>query len=130
MGKKGDNIFARLAKRWFIDAFSAMALGVFATLLIGTIIGQIGSWTGVEFFTRLSNYAKNGYVVGGAIGVAIATGLKAKPLVIFSAAVCGAVGYVEGGGPIGAYLAALVGAELSQLIAGKTRFDILLVLSA
>ena len=55
MGKKGDNIFARLAKRWFIDAFSAMALGVFATLLIGTIIGQIGSWTGVEFFTRLSN---------------------------------------------------------------------------
>ncbi len=127
MGKKGDNIFARLAKRWFIDAFSAMALGVFATLLIGTIIGQIGSWTGVEFFTRLSNYAKNGYVVGGAIGVAIATGLKAKPLVIFSSAVCGAVGYVEGGGPIGAYLAALVGAELSQLIAGKTRFDILLV---
>ncbi len=116
-----------LLQRWFLDAFSAMAMGVFATLLIGTIIGQIGVWTDWQFLVTLGTYAKNGMVVGAAIGVAVANGLKVKPLVILSAAVCGAIAYNEGGGPLGAYIAALIGSELANLIAGKTRFDILLV---
>ncbi len=116
-----------LLQRWFLDAFSAMAMGVFATLLIGTIIGQIGVWTGWQFLVTLGTYAKNGMVVGAAIGVAVANGLKVKPLVMLSAAVCGAIAYNEGGGPLGAYIAALIGSELANLIAGKTRFDILLV---
>ncbi len=116
-----------LLKRWFLDAFSAMAMGVFATLLIGSIIGQIAKWTEWEFLATLAGYAKNGLVVGAAIGVAVANGLKVKPLVMISAAVCGAVAYQEGGGPLGAYIAAVVGSELANLIAGKTRFDILLV---
>ncbi|MBP5661880.1 MAG: PTS sugar transporter subunit IIC [Clostridia bacterium] len=114
-------------KRWFIDAFGAMAMGVFASLLIGTIIGQIGVWTGWAFLGTLAGYAKNGFVVGAAIGAAVANGLKVKPLVMLSAAVVGAIGYQEGGGPVGAYLSALIGSELANLIAGKTRFDILLV---
>lgn len=116
-----------LLQRWFLDAFSAMAMGVFASLLIGTIIGQIGTWTGLKFFKILGSYAKNGYVVGAAIGAAVANGLQVKPLVMLSGAVCGAIAYVEGGGPLGAYIASLVGSELSNLVAGKTRFDILLV---
>ena len=116
-----------LLQRWFLDAFSAMALGVFATLLIGTIVSQIGVWTGWEFLVKLGTYAKNGMVVGAAIGVAVANGLKVKPLVMLSAAVCGAIAYNEGGGPLGAYIASIVGSELANLIAGKTRFDILLV---
>lgn len=113
--------------RWFVDAFGAMALGVFASLLIGTIFNQIGTWTGLDFFNKLGGYAQNGYVVGCAIGIAVANGLKVKPLVMVSAAVCGTIGYVEGGGPLGAYIAAVVGSELSNLVAGKTKFDILLV---
>ncbi len=116
-----------LLQRWFLDAFSAMAIGVFASLLIGTIIGQIGTWTGVKFFVTLSTYAKNGLVVGAAIGAAVANSLQVKPLVMVSGAVCGTIAYVEGGGPLGAYIASLVGSELSNLVAGKTKFDILLV---
>ncbi len=121
MAKKG------LLQRWFLDAFSAMAMGVFASLLIGTIIGQIGAWTGWSFLIKLGSYAKNGYVVGAAIGAAVANGLQVKPLVMLSGAVCGSIAYMEGGGPLGAYIASLIGSELSNLIAGKTRFDILLV---
>lgn len=116
-----------LLQRWFIDAFGAMAMGVFASLLIGTIIGEIGKWTGWDLLITLSTYAKSNYVVGAAIGAAVANGLKVKPLVMLSGAVCGAIAYNEGGGPLGAYIASLVGSELSNLIAGRTRFDILLV---
>ncbi len=116
-----------LLQRWFIDAFGAMAMGVFATLLMGSILEQIGKWTSWEFLLTLASYAKDGFVVGGAIGVAVANGLKVKPLVMISGAVCGAIAYKEGGGPLGAYIAAVVGSELANLIAGKTRFDILLV---
>lgn len=116
-----------ILQRWFLDAFSAMAMGVFATLLIGTILGQIGTWTGWDFLKTLGSYGKNGFVVGAAIGVAVANGLGVKPLVMLSASVCGAIAYQEGGGPLGAYISALIGSELSNLIAGKTRFDILLV---
>lgn len=125
MAKNG--IVTRLLKRWFVDAFGAMALGVFASLLIGTIFKQIGTWTNFELLVTLGAEAQNGYIVGAAIGVAVANGLKVKPLVMFSAAAVGAIAYQKGGGPLGAYVAAVVGAEIANLIAGKTRFDILLV---
>ena len=120
---KGKN----LLHRWFIDAFSAMALGVFASLLIGTILGQIAVWTHWNWLKTLADFAKEPHVVGAAIGVAVANGLKVKPLVMFSAAAVGVAGYCSGGGPVGAYIAALIGAELANLVAGRTPFDILLV---
>ena len=124
MAKNG---VTNLLKRWFVDAFGAMALGVFASLLIGTIFKQIGTWTNFDLLVTLGAEAQNGYIVGAAIGVAVANGLKVKPLVMFSAAAVGAIAYQKGGGPLGAYVAAVVGAEIANLIAGKTRFDILLV---
>ncbi|MBQ1224025.1 MAG: PTS sugar transporter subunit IIC [Oscillospiraceae bacterium] len=122
--KKGQSGAARIAKRWFIDALSSMALGLFASLIIGLIIEQLGKIPKLDFLTAYSACAKS--VSGAAIGVAIAYGLKAKPLVIFSSAAVGAFSY-ELGGPFGAYVAALVGAEIGNLLAGRTKFDIVLV---
>ena len=62
-------------------------------------------------------------VVGAAIGVAVAYGLKHAPLVVFSSAATGALGYSLGG-PVGAYVSSLVGAEIAGLLAGKTKVDI------
>ena len=160
--EKKTSWVSRYAKRYFIDALGSMAKGLFATLLVGTIIGavamllgmlipaegELGFWQKalaaiVAFLNAVASVAKNNYVVGAAIGIAIAQGMKASPLVLFSAAVTGALGYCAGvgdkaisfvasdvsiiAGPIGAYFAAIVGVELGQLVAGKTKVDILVV---
>ncbi len=111
--------------RYFVKAMSAMALGLFSSLIIGLIISQIGKLTGLEFLTQISEVlSASSPVVGAAIGVAIAWGLKEKPLVVFSCAAVGALGY-NLGGPVGAYIAATVGAEVGNLLAGKTPVDII-----
>ncbi len=111
--------------RYFVQAMSAMALGLFASLIIGLIISQIGKLTGLEFLISISEVlSASSPVVGAAIGVAIAWGLKAKPLVVFSCAAVGALGY-NLGGPVGAYVAATVGAEIGNILAGKTPVDII-----
>ncbi len=103
-----------------------MALGLFASLLIGTIISQLGQIKYLEFLVPFGTIAKNNYVVGAAISIAIAHGMGCKPLVVFSCAAVGAFGY-DLGGPVGSYIAALFAAEAGNLICGKTRLDILLV---
>ncbi len=91
----------KYAKRYFIDAMGAMALGLFASLLIGTIFGTIGDVVdriiGAEtpsnfaiICNTIAGYAKG--ATGMAIGVAIALKLGADPLVIFSCAAVGAMG--------------------------------------
>ena len=42
--KKSGNVFVRFLKEVFIDGLGGMATGLFATLIIGTIILQIGTW--------------------------------------------------------------------------------------
>ncbi|WP_353616481.1 PTS sugar transporter subunit IIC [Clostridium sp. D33t1_170424_F3] len=128
MEKTTDNKALQLVKkffqRYFIDAMSAMALGLFSSLIIGLIMSQLGK---IPFLSFLEPYsamaAASSPVVGSAIGAAIAWGLKSKPLVVFSCVVCGAFGY-QAGGPVGAYVAAVVGAELARLVSGKTKVDI------
>ena len=128
----------------FIDGLSGMALGLFATLIIGTIIKQVGSYIpGVfgEYLIFTGQIASS--VTGAGIGCGVAVKFKEKPLVIFSAAVCGMIGafassiisgslVVEGvicykgpGEPLGAYIAALVGITVGRLVAGRTKLDIL-----
>jgi uncharacterized membrane protein len=127
MQQKKSGRAASFFKRYFIDAMSYMALGLFSSLIIGLILSQLAA---VSFLSFLKPFgamvAASSPVVGSAIGVAIAYGLKSKPLVVFSSAVTGALGYAAGG-PVGAYLAAVVGAELGGLVAGKTPVDIVLV---
>ena len=114
-------------RRYGLDALSAMALGLFSSLIIGLILDQISK---IPYMGWLAEFAAilaaSSPVVGAAIGVAVAWGLKVKPLAIFSSAATGAFGYTLGG-PVGSYVAAVVGAELGNLIAGKTRVDIVLV---
>ena len=122
---KSSNIFKTLLKKYFIDALGAMALGLFSSLILGLILSQIAKIPGLDFLTQISDVAKSETVVGAAIGVAISWGMKSKAMVVFSSAIVGAVGYVAGG-PVGAYLAAVVGSEIGGLIADKTKIDIVL----
>ena len=79
----------KYARRYFIDAMSAMALGLFASLLIGTIFDTVGKYTGLAFLSTVAAFAKS--ATGMAIGVAIAQKLEAHPLVMFSCASVGAM---------------------------------------
>lgn len=112
-------------QRYFIDAMSAMALGLFSSLIIGLILSQLSKFSLLGFVWPYADIVSaSSPVVGAAIGVAIANGLKAKPLVMFSCAVSGAYGYAVGG-PVGAYIGAVFGAEVGGLLAGKTKVDII-----
>lgn len=110
------------AKVYFIDALGAMALGLFASLLIGTIFSTLGEKTGVEEFTAIANYAKS--ATGAALSVAIAHALKAPPLVLFSVITVGIAGN-ELGGPVGALVATIIAAELGKAVSKETKVDIL-----
>ena len=107
---------------YLIDALGAMAFGLFASLLIGTIFSTIGEKTGVEVFNTIASYAKG--ATGAALGVSIAYALKAPQLVLFSAATVGIAGN-DLGGPVGALVATIVAAELGKLVSKETRIDIL-----
>lgn len=107
---------------YLIDALGAMAFGLFASLLIGTIFGTLGEKTGLEIFNTIAVYAKG--ATGAALGVSIAYALNAPQLVIFSAATVGIAGN-ELGGPVGALVATIIAAELGKAVSKETRVDIL-----
>ena len=90
---KRDSLVGRIFKRYFVDAMGAMALGLFSSLIIGLIISQLSQLGPLSFLQPVTEVlGAKSPVIGGAIGVAVAYGLKADPLVIFSAASCGAIG--------------------------------------
>ncbi len=130
--------FKKLLNEIFIDGLSGMALGLFSTLLVGTILGQIAGFMGGgagAYLTAVANVAKT--ITGAGIGVGVAAKLKQGPLVMVSAAVCGMIGafptvltlegYAVGkpGEPLGAFVAAVVAILIGRLVAGKTKVDIL-----
>lgn len=117
--KKDVNI---CAKAYFLDALGAMAFGLFASLLMGTIFTTLGDKLNLPLFVEIANYAKQ--ATGAAIGVAIAFSLKAPSLVLFSATVCGIAGNALGG-PVGAYIAAVISTELGKIVSKETKIDIL-----
>ena len=92
--------FKGLMRRYFIDAMGGMAQGLFASLLIGTIIGTVGGyipWAPLkDFFLMVAAVCKANYVVGAAIGIGMARAMNASPLVLYSAAVVGAGSYSIG----------------------------------
>ena len=110
------------AKAYFLDALGAMAFGLFASLLIGTIFTTLGDKLNIPFLLEIAKYAKQ--ATGAAIGVAIAYSLNAPSLVLFSATVCGVAGNALGG-PVGAYVAAVISTELGKLVSKETKVDIL-----
>lgn len=143
----GENDMEKLKKvldRIFIDGLSAMAQGLFATLIIGTIIQQIGTLIGGpagDMIYALGKVAAS--LTGAGIGAAVAYRFKESPLVVVSAATAGMVGafagkllagavlvdgamvYTGPGEPLGAFVAAYIGIVFGHLVSGKTKVDIL-----
>ena len=120
MARNVRSIFAR----YFIDAMSYMAMGLFSSLIIGLIMSQLAKISVLSFLEPFAQVVSaSSPVVGGAIGASIAVGLKEKPLVIFSCVAAGAYGY-QVGGPVGAFIGAVVGGEIGNLVAGTTKVDI------
>ena len=129
----------------FIEGLSGMATGLFATLIVGTILTQVGSLIpGVigEYLFVIGKVASS--VTGAGIGVGVAIRFKESPLVTISAATCGMMGafaskvlagdvFVDGvirysgpGEPLGAFIATLAGIYAGRLVSGKTKVDILI----
>ncbi|MGN0142169.1 MAG: PTS transporter subunit IIC [Roseburia sp.] len=113
------------AKRYFIDALGAMAQGLFASLLIGTIVGTLGTQLGIEILVTIGAYAKA--AVGPAMAVAIGFALQAPPLVLFSLAAVGAAANELGGagGPLAVLVVTIFAAEFGKLVSKETKIDII-----
>lgn len=124
---------------YFVRILNGMALGLFSSLLIGLIIKQLGTLLGLEVLVKFGNVAQK--LMGPAIGAGVAHSVGAPPLGIFASVVAGSIGagsvsfdgataILNTGEPVGAFVAALAGAEFSKIISGKTKMDIVLVPSA
>lgn len=135
----------KLLDRIFIDGLGGMAQGLFATLIIGTIIQQIGTFVGGSVGDLIYSVGKVAAALTGAgIGVGVARKLEGSQLVVVSAATAGMTGAFAGkllagqviqdgsmvftgpGEPLGAFIAAYIAIEVGLLISGKTKLDIIL----
>ncbi len=120
-------------KRYGIDALSAMAQGLFASLLIGTILNTIGTQLGIAWLSEIGKYASS--MSGAAMAVAIGYALQAPPLVLFSLVTVGYAANALGsttlsggagaGGPLAVLFIAIIAAECGKAVAGETKVDIL-----
>ncbi|HEY4543770.1 MAG TPA: PTS sugar transporter subunit IIC [Tissierellaceae bacterium] len=121
---------------YITNSLNGMALGLFSSLIIGLIIKQIGIIFNFNLLIDFGNIAQK--LMGPAIGAGVAYSIKAPPLGILAGVVSGAIGAgsittLEGatsiaiGEPVGAYIAAIVGAEASKFVSGKTKVDIILI---
>ncbi len=129
-------------QKYFIDGLSGMALGLFSTLIVGLIIKQIGTLTGLTFLIWMGSMAS--VLTGAGIGIGVANKFKVSPLVLYASAVSGFIGgyakfvlsgaafseenilLIGPGEPLGAFIAAVIGIEAGRRISGKTRIDIII----
>ena len=121
--KRKDIIFS--AKRYGIDAMSAMAQGLFCSLLIGTIINTLGTQFGLPFLNEIGGFATS--MSGPAMACAIGYALKAPPLVLYSLLAVGASANSFGGagGPLAVLFIAIIAAELGKAVSKETRIDLI-----
>lgn len=113
------------AKRYGIDALGAMAQGLFASLLIGTIIATLGEQLGIQVLVEIGGYAKA--ATGPAMAVAIGYALHASPLVLFSLVTVGAAANSLGGagGPLAVLFITVIAAEFGKAVSKETKIDII-----
>ncbi len=136
--KRKDIVFS--GKRYFIDAMSAMAQGLFCTLLVGTILNTLGQQLNVGFLNAIIVTLGTGegavtYTIGGlcsamvgpGMAVAIARALNAPPLVLFSLIPVGFAANAMGGagGPLAVFFVTIVATELGKVVSKETPVDIL-----
>ncbi|SEM46392.1 MULTISPECIES: PTS transporter subunit IIC [unclassified Butyrivibrio] len=120
-------------KRYGIEALSAMAQGLFASLLIGTILNTIGTQCGLAWLSEIGKYASS--MSGAAMAVAIGYALQAPPLVLFSLVTVGYAANALGsttlsggsgaGGPLAVLFIAIIAAEFGKAVSKETKVDIL-----
>lgn len=135
----------KILKRIFIEGLSGMAIGLFATLIIGTILEQVGTIIGGDIGNMIVMVASIAKVLTGAgIGIGVASKLGESTLVCASAASAGMIGaFASGllngsvsssgkillsgpGEPLGAFVAAYIGIEIGRIFIGRTKLDIIL----
>ncbi|MBE6068022.1 MAG: PTS sugar transporter subunit IIC [Clostridium lundense] len=124
-------------QEYLINVLNFMGQGLFASLIIGLILKQVGEKLGLPLLIQFGKVAQ--LMMGPAIGAAVAYGIKAPVLAIFSSIITGALGAqtlvltnlgtysINIGEPVGALFAALIGAEFGKLIHDKTKLNIILV---
>jgi len=127
-------------KRYFIDGMSAMAQGLFCTLLVGTILNTIGQQFHIGFLTATvvtigTGDGAVGYTIGSlasamvgpAMAVAIGSALQAPPLVLYSLIGVGFAANSMGGagGALAVFFVAIIAAEAGKLVSKETKIDIL-----
>ena len=112
-------------QRYLIEALGAMAQGLFASLLIGTIIKTLGQQTSLDVLVDLGGYATA--MSGPAMACAIGWALHCPPLVLFSLITVGYSANALGGagGPLAVLIIAIVASELGKAVSKETRVDIL-----
>ncbi|OJF77006.1 MAG: PTS sugar transporter subunit IID [Treponema sp. CETP13] len=112
-------------QRYGIDALGAMAQGLFASLLIGTILKTIGQQFGWEVFVTIGTFATK--VTGPAMAVAIGSALQCPPLVLFSLAAVGqtANSMAGAGGPLAVLIITIFAAEAGKAVSKETKIDII-----
>lgn len=136
MTKVKKNTERKKITNYAIKVLNGMAQGLFASLLIGLIIRQLGTLLDIEILISFGSIAQS--LMGPAIGAAVAYSVGAPPLGIFASVVVGAIGagtftLVDGnmvariGEPVGALIASLVSAELTKFLSGKTKIEIVLL---
>ena len=136
--QRKDIVFS--PKRYFIDAMSAMAQGLFCTLLVGTILNTLGTQLHIGFLTDIIVTLGKGegavsYTIGGlcsamvgpGMAVAIARALNAPPMVLFSLIPVGFAANAMGGagGPLAVLFVAIIAAEIGKAVSKETKIDIL-----
>lgn len=121
--KRKDVVFS--ASRYGIDALGAMAQGLFASLLIGTILSTLGEQLGIAVLVTIGGYAKA--ATGPAMAVAIGYALKTPQLVLFSLIAVGAAANELGkaGGPLAVLVVAIVASECGKIVSKETKIDII-----
>ncbi len=129
---------------FFIDAMTGMAHGLFASLIIGTIMVQVGGFIPGIIGRGLVLIGSVASVLTGAgIGMGVAHRLHASTYVVVGTGLAGMIGahaakilsggIVDGlsmqlqgpGEPLGAFIASFVAVEFGLLVSGKTPVDIL-----
>ena len=109
-----------------VRSLSAMAQGLFASLLIGTIIKTIGQQMGLPLVVEAGSFAMS--MAGPAMAISIAYAMHASPLVIFSMAAVGMAANTMGGagGPLAVFVISLIATGFGYLVGGRTKIDILI----
>lgn len=117
---------------YFIKTLNGLTYGFFCSLIIRTILKQLGSFTNISELTSWGQIAM--YLMGPAIGAGIGYAIDAKGLNLITAIIAGSIGagtfngnVTTTGNPIAAYIAVIGAVEVTRFVQGKTPIDILLV---